>query len=69
MGVDAQVANAAPPQTAATPRKASWPLAATAGATEVPEPTSSCGREGASRYAHRAGLSKCAALRASLDRG
>lgn len=49
MGVDAQVANAAPPQATATLRKASWPLVETAEATEVPEPTSSCGREGASR--------------------
>jgi len=49
MGVDAQVANAAPPQATATPRKASWPLTETAEVTEVPEPTSSCGREGALR--------------------
>jgi hypothetical protein len=50
MGVDAQVANAAPPQATATPRKASWPLIETGEVTEeVPEPTSSCGREGASR--------------------
>ena len=50
MGVDAQVANAAPPVANASPRKASWPAEAKEVAY-VPEPTGSCGREGASAIA------------------
>ena len=50
MGVDAQVANAAPPVANASPRKASWPAEAKE-VTYVAEPAGSCGREGASAFA------------------
>ena len=63
MGVDAQVANAAPPLPTASPRKASWPAEAKEATHDVAEPTGSCGREGASASLQRVQLHSVAPLR------